>query len=251
MFYHVRLTFGDSTEDFWNLSHQEVIERVLIPFIHGQVVPIYDGHALLSMKAAPLLEVWATSEEIDRTEVWRKIDFEGKNFTRYFPEYFDAVSCTQELIGDLKSLQAGPTLTSVFQKAFASSRNQVFVIMKFNDKVLNSAYDGVIQPVIEKFGMQPLRIDEVQNSGKITDQVLESIACSRYILADLSGERPNCYYEAGFAHALGKELILSIRKADKIHFDLAGYRFIQWETEADLRRELIKRFTSLTSSCSL
>ena len=120
--------------------------------------------------------------------------------------------------------------------------------MKFGDKFLDSAYEGVIRPVIDNFGMQPLRIDELQDSGKVTDQVLESIASSRYILADLSGERPNCYYEAGFAHALGKELILSIRTEDKIHFDLAGYRFIQWETEADLRRELIKRFTSLTSS---
>lgn len=248
MFYHVRLTFGDFTEDFWNLSRQEVIERVLIPFIHGQVVPIYEGHALLSMKAAPLLQAWTTSEKLDRSEVWNRIDFEEKNFTHYFPEYFSARPCTQELIGDLKALQSGPALTSVFQKAFAPPRNQVFVIMKFGDKLLNSAYEGVVRPVIEKFGMQPLRIDEVQNSGKITDQVLESIASSRYILADLSGERPNCYYETGFAHALGKELILSIRAEDNIHFDLAGYRFIQWETEADLRRELIKRFTSITAS---
>jgi hypothetical protein len=247
MFYHVRLTFGDFCEDFWNLSRQEVTERVLIPFIYGQVIPIYEEHALLSMKAAPLLEAWSTPDKIDSSLVWEKIESENKNFTHYFPEYFSAKPCTNELIEDLKIQHAGPTLTSVFQKAFAPTQNQVFVIMKFNDRFLNSAYEGVIRPVIEKFNMQALRIDEIQDSGKITDQVLESIASSRYILADLSGERPNCYYEAGFAHALGKELILSIRKADRIHFDLAGYRFIQWETEADFRRKLIERFTSITT----
>ena len=116
MFYHVRLTFGDFTEDFWNLSRPEVIERILIPFIHGQVVPIYGGHALLSMKAASLIQAWTTSEEIDRSQVWKEIDFEDKNFTHYFPEYFNAKSCTQELIGELKAIQSGPALTSVFQK---------------------------------------------------------------------------------------------------------------------------------------
>jgi hypothetical protein len=57
----------------------------------------------------------------------------------------------------------------------------------------------------------------------------------------LSGERPNCYYETGFAHALGKEIILPINTKDKIHFDLSGHRFIQWETESDLRKGLKKR----------
>ena len=34
------------------------------------------------------------------------------------------------------------------------------------------------------------------------------------VLADLTGERPNCYFEAGYAHALGKQLILTIRKGE-------------------------------------
>lgn len=121
----------------------------------------------------------------------------------------------------------------------------VFVIMKFGDNQLNSAYEGVIKPLIQEAGLEPLRIDEVQDAGKITDQVLEGIATSRLVLADLSGERPNCYYEAGYAHSIGKELILTIRKGEKIHFDLAGHRFIQWETEAELRRGLSARLESM------
>ena len=93
-----------------------------------------------------------------------------------------------------------------------------------------------------------LRIDEIQDSGSITDQVLQAIASSKYILADLTGGRPNCYYETGFAHALGKEMILTIKKGDNIHFDLAGYRFMQWETEAELRRLLRERLKYLETA---
>jgi hypothetical protein len=33
--------------------------------------------------------------------------------------------------------------------------------MKFGDDALDSAYDGVIEPVINEFGMQSLRIDKI------------------------------------------------------------------------------------------
>jgi hypothetical protein len=126
-------------------------------------------------------------------------------------------------------------------------QNLVFVIMKFEDKDLDSAYEGVIKPIIEKYGYHPLRIDEIQDSGIITDQILKSIESSKLVLSDLTGERPNCYYETGYAQALGKELILAIKKDEPVHFDLAGHRIIEWETEADLRRKLNDRFESILS----
>ena len=106
----------------------------------------------------------------------------------------------------------------------------------------------MIKPVIEEYGLRALRVDEIQDSGRITDQILENIATSKYVFAELTGERPNCYYECGFAHALGKELILAIKTLNQVHFDLAGYRFIQWETELDLRRKLRVRFSGMEGS---
>src|SRR5262249_5794314 len=85
--------------------------------------------------------------------------------------------------------------------------------MKFGDQLLDSAYQGVIQPLGAEFGYQVLRMDEIQDSGNITSQILENIASSKIVLVELSGERSNCYYEAGYAHALGKEIIFCI-KAD-------------------------------------
>jgi TIR domain len=126
-----------------------------------------------------------------------------------------------------------------------SKTRQVFVVMKFGDKTLDSAYEGAIKRVIEEFKYSPLRIDEIDDSGSITDQILNQVARSEIVLADLTGERPNCYYEAGFAHALEKEMIFTILKPNKPHFDLAIYRFIEWETEEDLRVQLRKRFMAI------
>jgi len=123
-----------------------------------------------------------------------------------------------------------------------------FVIMKFGDKVLDSAYEGVYEPVLYEFGYSAIRVDHVQDSGPIPGQIHEIIRTADLVLADLSGERPNCYYEAGLAHALEKKMILTIREEDRIHFDLSHYRFIVWDTESALRRKLRRRLEHMDKS---
>lgn len=117
--------------------------------------------------------------------------------------------------------------------------------MKFGDDVLDSAFEGCYKQVAKEFELKCVRIDEIQDSGNISDQILNQIAESKYIVADLSGSRPNCYYECGFAHALGKDLILTAHIDEDIHFDLSGYRFIRWKTETDLREKLRQRLKAL------
>ncbi|MGN6237056.1 hypothetical protein [Dyella sp.] len=239
MKYHVICKYGRETTYWYNYSREEVVAEILLPFINGHVIDIHDHDGttlLLNMRGVNEIQIFKTRAKLpDNSEIeeMQKPDFRKND-------------CTSELLNEARVLQANPQITSLLQKCFATPLNQLFVIMKFGDRALDSAYEGVIKPVATEFGLKALRIDEVQDSGQITDQILQAIATSKYILADLSGERPNCYYEAGFAHALGKPIILTIRSADKVHFDLAGYRFMQWETEADLRSALQARLRSLS-----
>ena len=53
--------------------------------------------------------------------------------------------------------------------------------MKFGDPQLDSAYEGVIKPVGESFSYKVLRVDEIQDSGAISSQILENIAQSRLV----------------------------------------------------------------------
>ena len=64
---------------------------------------------------------------------------------------------------------------------------------------------------------------------------------------ETNGARGGVYYEAGFAHGLGLEVIFSCRKGmvkDKLHFDTRQYYHIVWETPDDLRIGLLNRIRS-------
>lgn len=64
---------------------------------------------------------------------------------------------------------------------------------------------------------------------------------AKFIVADLTGQRPNCYYEVGFAHALEKEVIHVIHEDHPIRFDIKDYNFIVYRNVAELERRLKER----------
>jgi nucleoside 2-deoxyribosyltransferase len=126
--------------------------------------------------------------------------------------------------------------------AQAPARNQVFVIIKCDVPALDAAFDEVYKPEGLAAGFDKVvRIQRAADSADLARKVVEQIATSRLVIADLSGERPNCCYEAGFAHALGKPVIFSTRCSDEVHFDLAAFHFIVWDDLESLRRQLRER----------
>jgi hypothetical protein len=122
---------------------------------------------------------------------------------------------------------------------------QMFVIMKFNDELLDSAFATAIQPAATDFDLEAFTIAEVENSDPLPPQILRAIERSRVVLADLTGDRPNCYFEAGYALGQRKEIILTCREGDKPHFDVADRKIIFWKTDNDLKLQLISRLTKL------
>jgi hypothetical protein len=125
--------------------------------------------------------------------------------------------------------------------AHINKNPQAFVIMKFGDESLDSAYKNAIAPALRESGYKPVRIDRVPVAGSITTETLQQIAKSEVVLADLTGGRPNCYYETGYAHALGKDVILSIRKRSAKHFSLRVHQFIEWDHAEGLKKQITAR----------
>jgi hypothetical protein len=60
------------------------------------------------------------------------------------------------------------------------------------------------------------------------EDVLEAVATSRYIIADLTNSNPNVFYELGICHALGKKVILITQGTD-VPFDVRHIRHIRYE----------------------
>jgi hypothetical protein len=126
---------------------------------------------------------------------------------------------------------------------------QAFVAMWF-DKQLDSAFAQGILKLEEDTGFRPLRIDMKQFNDKICDHIIVEIRRSRFIIADVTGQRQGVYFEAGFAMGLGLPVIWTCRKdqINECHFDTRQYNHITWETPEELREKLKDRILATIGS---
>jgi hypothetical protein len=151
--------------------------------------------------------------------------------------------CEQEL---LKSGGPGSTfrLTAAGWDRIAprpsGTPGTTFVAMSFSEDLL-PAYEA-IHAAIEECGFSPIRVDKQYFVDKISDYILAEIRRAQFIVADVTLDRPNVFFEAGFAIGLGKEVIWTRRTCETpLHFDTSQYQHIQWNDEDDLKTKLTNR----------
>jgi hypothetical protein len=115
--------------------------------------------------------------------------------------------------------------------------NLVFVAMPFSGTDTDNTYSA-IKDECNKLGLDPSRVDENVGSGYIIREVIDLIERAEFAIFDLSEERPNVYYELGYAHGVGNEAedILLIAKAGtSIHFDITPLRIQLYNSTEHLR----------------
>ena len=103
--------------------------------------------------------------------------------------------------------------------------------------------DYIIKPAFEESGYshKVIRADEIDRSGSFIKDILESIYSAHIVIADLTGQNPNVFYELGVRHSLRPRTILIARNLDDIPSDLREYRTIIYDTTAKAAATFKKR----------
>lgn len=100
----------------------------------------------------------------------------------------------------------------------------------------STQFDGiwlsVIKPTIQELNDECYRVDDFFNVGSILNDIFKSIHSADYILADLTIQNPNVYYELGYAHAINKRVILITQDISTLPFDLKHQRVILYDDSA-------------------
>lgn len=110
-----------------------------------------------------------------------------------------------------------------------SVQPKLFVVMQFTEEY-NNLYKEVIIPVAEKKGLEVIRADEFYSSTPILNDIIRSIKESSIIIAEITPDNPNVFYEIGYAHAINKPTILICdRKREKLPFDISSFRTLFYD----------------------
>ncbi|PPK73911.1 uncharacterized protein DUF4071 [Methylobacter tundripaludum] len=85
-----------------------------------------------------------------------------------------------------------------------------FVAMPFGQKKgpdgtdidFNAIYENLLKPAIEAAGLEAFRADEEQAAGDIKTDMFQELLIADLVVADLTLDNPNVWYELGVRHAL-------------------------------------------------
>ncbi|MBV8333955.1 MAG: hypothetical protein JO358_00615, partial [Alphaproteobacteria bacterium] len=121
-----------------------------------------------------------------------------------------------------------------------SSAHRAFVIMPFGEKKVadgtvidfNTVYRELLAPAITAAGLAPHRADADRRGGSIHLDMFQDLLLAEFVVADLTLDNPNVWYEIGVRHAMragGTVLTYALR--DRLPFDIAGQRMQRYTLE--------------------
>jgi hypothetical protein len=204
---------GDRQKTIANRSDSEVLSEIVLPFVANGVITAKWG---AKRKSYQVLEL-----RIYETQAaWNKKD--GPLST--------AIKGKRNLFAKFQGRA---------EQLLATNKPKVFIVMPIQgekhgnqeEQRIYREYDErfeAIEEVISDAGAVAIRIDKEHPLEDLVGRIKKEIQGSLFVVADVTDERPSCYFEAGYAEALKKPVVYVASKQSvvkpgtptKIHFDI-------------------------------
>lgn len=178
-------------------------------------------------------------DEIDINTRDERSKKDHSQYVRY-PELFDYTLVnyfeSDSLIEHFKSI------LRIEKGKYSIIRKFIFVIMSFSPKMKDTFEE--MKFAAEAYGnnLKIERIDDNLGDYVITEAILKKIHEAEFIICDLTEERPNVYFELGYARGIQKTVILTAKHGTKIHFDVEGRKVVFYSSLTELKQKLKKEF---------
>ena len=114
----------------------------------------------------------------------------------------------------------------------------ICVIMAMGNSEMDEVHN-IIKAECTRMNLMSTRVDESSGSYSITDDIIELITGSEFVIADLTHSRPNVYYELGYAHGIGHDgssILLIAKEGTELHFDLSHLRVQFYQSLEHLKK---------------
>jgi hypothetical protein len=107
-------------------------------------------------------------------------------------------------------------------------------------------FDNLLKPAVEGAGLNYVCRRSTATRGNIVRAIVEALRDAYVVVADLTDQNANVFYELGVRHALENRTILLAQRRRFIPFDLRGYAFhvYSWKTDKG-RRQLAAKLREL------
>jgi len=109
---------------------------------------------------------------------------------------------------------------------------QVFVLAPFDQE--GRRVQDIVRRAIQKAGLGVVQYsDAIRPGAELTSTILDAIRAADLIIADISRQDSNVFYEIGFAHALRKRtmLLISIKSGSRLPSDFDGLQYFVYDPE--------------------
>jgi nucleoside 2-deoxyribosyltransferase len=232
MAYHaVAILSGGRQKTLPNKSEEQMLSQIIMPFAANGVVTAKWGSSVQSYQVLEL-RVYQTKESWDK---------KAGAFTDLVKGKKNIFSCFENQAKQLLAKNKTRIfLVTPIQGTKHGDQEQQRILKEFDDRFES------VEAVLSGFGGIAIRIDREHPLEDLVTTIKRQIRDAQFVIADLTDERQSCYFEAGFAEALGKPIIYVASKnsvmhpgtATKIHFDI--HMNVQYFTNHSELKEKLK-----------